>query len=310
MKKILAYLLIVIAVLIASYLYYDIRNLKQSLAESIDHQLSLEAWQRADSLFFSGEEQAARSAWQEQAGQANSLEAVKARLAFLEQAQIDEQRYIAAIDSLNGALAFSSQAARADKAAISNLEQRLRRTGTRLQNLSDSIGSLSFHYAKEINSREGLAALQAERLQAQEATIAALEQEAQSKQILKFKSPAGVDIAYIGEVKDGKAHGHGIGIWANGTAYTGQWQEGKKHGKGIYEYPEGEKFEGDFVKDKRQGFGTYVWKNGDRYEGYWELDLRHGEGFITNNKGEIVRGGIWEKDVLVQKQKTNGASQK
>jgi hypothetical protein len=310
MKKILAYLLIVIAVLIASYLYYDNRNLKQGLAESIDHQLSLEAWQRADSLFFSGEEQAARSAWQEQAGQTAFMKAARARFTFLEQLEINEQLRSAALDSLKRTLAYSTQLNRADKATINNLEQRLRRTGTQLGNLSDSIDSLSSHYAQEINSREELAALQAVRLQTQESKIADLEQEAQSKHILKFKSPAGVDIAYIGEVKDGKAHGYGIGIWANGTSYRGQWQEGKKHGQGVYEYPEGEKFEGDFVKDKRQGFGTYVWKNGDRYEGQWLQDLRHGEGFITNNKGEIVRGGIWEKDVLEQKQKTNGANRK
>ncbi|MDB9943272.1 hypothetical protein OAD29_00085, partial [bacterium] len=39
------------------------------------------------------------------------------------------------------------------------------------------------------------------------------------------------------EWKDGKEHGQGIFIWADGEEYIGQWMNGKKHGQGTYTYP-------------------------------------------------------------------------
>ncbi len=37
---------------------------------------------------------------------------------------------------------------------------------------------------------------------------------------------------YTGEMKDGKWHGRGICVTANGDRYEGDWKDGKEHGRG------------------------------------------------------------------------------
>lgn len=127
-----------------------------------------------------------------------------------------------------------------------------------------------------------------------------LTEEVQSKSMLRFKSPAGVDILYFGRAVDGKPHGKGIGFYANGTNYEGDWDTGDKHGTGVYTYPNGERYEGTFVRNKRNGLGTYTWPNGDTYRGFWKDDMRNGEGAIKNDKEQILRSGLWENDKLVK----------
>ena len=39
---------------------------------------------------------------------------------------------------------------------------------------------------------------------------------------------------YAGEMKDGKWHGHGIMVVANGNMYEVDWKDGKAHGTGVY----------------------------------------------------------------------------
>jgi hypothetical protein len=124
------------------------------------------------------------------------------------------------------------------------------------------------------------------------------------QKLIKFKSPAGVDIHYIGYVnKDQKASGYGIGVYSNGNIYEGQWKNGKKQGSGLYKFSDGEYYEGDFVDDKRQGFGKYVRKNGEYYKGYWAADFREGEGVIYDKNGNIQKSGIWKQDKLITEKK-------
>jgi hypothetical protein len=123
--------------------------------------------------------------------------------------------------------------------------------------------------------------------------------------VLKFKSPSGTDITYFGKVKNGLAHGQGIGLYANGNRYEGEWLEGKKHGKGIYFYPDGERYDGDFTNDKRQGVGKYYWKNGDIYNGQWQNDRRHGQGVIKDRTGKTIGSGIWKEDTIEKSMEVN-----
>ncbi len=126
------------------------------------------------------------------------------------------------------------------------------------------------------------------------------------QKLIKFKSPSGVDINYIGYVnKEQKASGYGIGVYSNGNIYEGQWKNGKKHGSGIYEFSDGEYYEGGFDQDKRQGFGKYVRKNGEYYKGYWVADFRDGEGVIYDKNGKIVKSGIWKQDKHLTEKKVS-----
>lgn len=129
--------------------------------------------------------------------------------------------------------------------------------------------------------------------------------EVNKKEILHFTSSTGIDITYFGQTRNGKAHGNGIGVYANGNKYEGEWKNGKKEGEGVYQYPDGETYEGSFVEDKRKGFGLYKWPNGDVYTGYWKNDRRHGEGVIKDKSGKVLSTGIWTNDLLGKTQKVD-----
>ena len=47
----------------------------------------------------------------------------------------------------------------------------------------------------------------------------------------------------------------------------GQWKDGKMHGKGRRIYANGDKYIGDWVDDKRTGNGVYTWGDGELHEG-------------------------------------------
>ena len=45
---------------------------------------------------------------------------------------------------------------------------------------------------------------------------------------------------YTGERNsDGRPHGQGTEIKANGDTYTGEWKDGKENGQGTYTYADG-----------------------------------------------------------------------
>ncbi|HMO33596.1 MAG TPA: hypothetical protein PKE63_05950 [Lacibacter sp.] len=117
--------------------------------------------------------------------------------------------------------------------------------------------------------------------------------------ILYFKSPQGINIRYVGEIKEENAHGFGMGLWDNGHKYEGQWQQNTKTGQGTYYFPNSEKFSGTFANNKRTGKGIYYFKNGDYYNGYWHQDVREGVGCIIGKNGKIKKAGEWKNDKLV-----------
>lgn len=118
--------------------------------------------------------------------------------------------------------------------------------------------------------------------------------------VLYFNSPQGVKIQYVGEIKNGKANGFGMGIWETGHKYEGYWEDGLKEGLGIYRFANGEVYHGIFISNKREGKGVYFFKNGDRYSGDWKQDIRDGVGAIFSKSEKIKKAGVWNKDKLVQ----------
>jgi hypothetical protein len=61
---------------------------------------------------------------------------------------------------------------------------------------------------------------------------------------------------FTGEMKDGKKHGRGFLVWANGNSYEGNFKDGKQHGHGVYVKANGVRYEGDFKNGKRHGRGV------------------------------------------------------
>ena len=119
-------------------------------------------------------------------------------------------------------------------------------------------------------------------------------------QVISFKSENGDEVHYLGEVKNGKANGGGIGIWRTGSIYRGKWKNNKRHGSGTFEWADGQKYEGDFQDDVRTGVGTYYWPSGERYEGEFENNRREGYGTLFDPDGNISFEGDWKNDKPVR----------
>lgn len=65
--------------------------------------------------------------------------------------------------------------------------------------------------------------------------------------------------------------------------------DGKRHGQGVRIWADGSKYEGEWISDKMEGFGVYVGAGslGVRYEGMWVAGKREGRGVESygNNDG-------------------------
>ena len=118
---------------------------------------------------------------------------------------------------------------------------------------------------------------------------------------LNFQSLNGTKILYLGEVKNNKANGKGMGHFASGSLYLGDWKDNLKHdSKGYYKWSNGDWYEGDFDQDKRTGKGTYYWANGEKYEGEWLNDKRTGKGTLYGKDNKIILDGTWANDEFVK----------
>jgi hypothetical protein len=88
-------------------------------------------------------------------------------------------------------------------------------------------------------------------------------------------------LGYKGMVdQEGRAHGKGVWVWAEGDKYEGDWVHGKRQGYGKYWLVDGDMYEGGFRKCKKHGDGHYIWKNGAWYKGQWKHNLMHGQASI------------------------------
>jgi hypothetical protein len=113
-------------------------------------------------------------------------------------------------------------------------------------------------------------------------------------QVLSFTNENGNLIRYLGEVKNDKANGGGVGVWNTGSIYKGDWKNNQRHGQGIFEWADGQKYEGNFENDIRTGNGTYYWPSGEKYVGEFENNRINGKGILYNLDGEIEYEGEWK----------------
>lgn len=120
---------------------------------------------------------------------------------------------------------------------------------------------------------------------------------------LTFKSRKGNMVYYVGDIKEGKAHGVGVGLFSTGSRYEGQWFNNLKHGKGVFQWQDGATYDGAYKDDLRHGTGTYHWPDGQKFVGEWEKDVRSGQGTFYDAKGKMVATGLWRDDELVKAEK-------
>jgi len=120
---------------------------------------------------------------------------------------------------------------------------------------------------------------------------------------LTFKSKKGNRLHYVGQVKNGRAHGTGIAILDSGSRYEGEWEDNSRSGEGNFYWADGEHYEGSYKNDVRHGLGTYYWPNKEKYVGQWKNDKRNGKGTFYGSDGKVVAKGIWKEDKLVEEDK-------
>jgi hypothetical protein len=104
---------------------------------------------------------------------------------------------------------------------------------------------------------------------------------------------------YSGGWKDGKKHGSGTLVSANGDRYIGEFKNGKKHGEGRYEYTNGSKFVGEFKDGKKHGKATVTGPNGE----IKEQEFHNGRE-VVSKKSELARKIAAHEDKTVELKQT------
>lgn len=120
---------------------------------------------------------------------------------------------------------------------------------------------------------------------------------------ITFTNKKGSQFHYVGQVKNNKANGFGIALLNTGSRYEGEWKDNQRHGEGNFYWADGEHYSGAYLYDQRNGYGTYYWPNGEKYSGQWKEDKRNGEGVFYGEDNEVVTQGIWKDDKLVEEEK-------
>ena len=136
---------------------------------------------------------------------------------------------------------------------------------------------------------------------------------------------------YIGEFKNNKYHGYGIGTFKDGEKYVGQFKQGKYNGQGKTTFVNGNKHIGEYKHGQRNGLGIMFYLSGDTYLGEYKNAQKHGQGIykfvngikevgeFKNSKlngyairygadGSILKEGIWKDDKFIYANKPTSNS--
>lgn len=98
---------------------------------------------------------------------------------------------------------------------------------------------------------------------------------------------------YIGEWKNGVAHGNGEYISSNGDHYFGAYKNGQRNGQGVYKFPGGNVYIGFFENNVFQGLGQLNFVSGSWYIGNWNIGQMDGLGM------HVFKGGAEHNDVYI-----------
>ncbi len=106
---------------------------------------------------------------------------------------------------------------------------------------------------------------------------------------------------YVGEVKNGKAHGYGKLTYASGDKwnrkyYEGNFVNGNRHGKGKLVWTMGDVYDGDWTDGKMQGRARYEWADGRVYTGSWYDGKRSGKGKLVYAKNDKYKRSYYDGD--------------
>ena len=107
---------------------------------------------------------------------------------------------------------------------------------------------------------------------------------------------------YVGEYKDGKRNGQGVGTWPNGDKYVGDHKDGKFDGQGTVTWSTGARYVGEFKDGKRSGQGTFFREDGRIGLGEWAESKPSGRFIEYRADKTVERSGIFKDGKLVTSQ--------
>jgi hypothetical protein len=120
---------------------------------------------------------------------------------------------------------------------------------------------------------------------------------------------------FEGTMQNGKRHGKGLFVWANGQRYKGDWvddvpsgqaaldaangdhfegsvQNAMPSGMGSMRYASGDSYKGMFAAGEPSGSGAYIWKNGQKFDGDWKNGKPNGQGRLHYASGDLYEGTL------------------
>jgi len=238
---------------------------------------TLEAFMESDNEFFDGNYQKALELY-ESLGKSFNISDQQERLLQL---RTERLRELTSTDDTTNAFMFFQQK------QLENMQMEKGKLENQLDSLSNSLKIKEQELKEKVKNLEKAVADKDKKLEQKD-----------KLQVISFKNDKGNLIHYLGEVKNGKAEGNGIGIWETGGIYKGNWKNNQRHGEGTYTWKDGHIYEGTFVNDIREGEGIYYWTSGEKYVGAWRNNQRHGQGILYDKDNNVKIEGIWENDKI------------
>ncbi|CAH2323013.1 Hypothetical predicted protein [Pelobates cultripes] len=118
---------------------------------------------------------------------------------------------------------------------------------------------------------------------------------------------------YHGEWKEGRRHGMGQLLFADGSIYIGQFENGLFSGYGVLTFPDGSRYEGEFLQGKFHGAGVFTRYDNMKFEGEFKGGRVEGYGMLTFSDGShgIPRNeGLFENNKLIKQDKCQAVVQR
>lgn len=105
--------------------------------------------------------------------------------------------------------------------------------------------------------------------------------------------------AYVGQVKQDKPHGFGVGVCPDATIYIGEWENGSKSGIGkLITDDMLMTLEGEFKGNQASGVVDILWEDGSEWHGEYKQGLPwKGQGKTIVNKR--IQQGVWKNGMLI-----------
>ena len=117
---------------------------------------------------------------------------------------------------------------------------------------------------------------------------------------------------YVGALKNNVPNGYGTLTLSSGEntgqSYLGQFKNGKAHGQGKTSWPNGDSHTGSYKKGNADGLGTIIWSNGSQYIGHFLDNKHHGQGKYTYPDGRTREGTFVDGNFHFGVQRTPGGS--